>query len=60
MKERASGEKEDVDALEIALINLMKDTALRVKLGSAAKEKVLREYSIEKVFSQYMDIWKGI
>lgn len=51
--------KKEVNALENALVNLMGDTELRVKLGSAAKKKVLREFSMEKVFSQYMDVWKG-
>lgn len=50
-------QKENVDALENALVKLLEDVELRESLGKAAKQKIEQEYSLERVFNKYMDIW---
>ena len=50
--------KENVDALESALAKLLEDADLCEKLGQAAKQKLEQEYSVEKIWNQYMDIWQ--
>lgn len=50
-------QKENVDALENALVKLLEDEELRERLGKAAKKKIAQEYSLEHVFNKYMDIW---
>ena len=47
------------NALELrdALLKVLKDSDLRSRLGARARERVLQEYSIETVFSQYMTAW---
>lgn len=50
--------KEDIDALENALVKLLGDAKLCEKLGKAAKQKIEQEYSLERVFARYMDIWR--
>lgn len=51
-------QKENVDALENALVKLLEDEELRESLGKAAKQKIEQEYSLERVFNKYMDIWR--
>lgn len=51
-------QKKDIDALESALVKLLVDEELRAKLGRAAKRKIEQEYSLEHIFSQYVDIWR--
>lgn len=50
-------QKENVDALENALVKLLEDEELCESLGKAAKQKIEQEYSLERVFNKYMDIW---
>ena len=50
-------QKENVDALENALVKLLEDEELCESLGKAAKKKIEQEYSLERVFNKYMDIW---
>ena len=50
-------QKENVDALENALVKLLDDEELCESLGKAAKQKIKQEYSLERVFNKYMDIW---
>lgn len=50
--------KENVDALESALAKLLENADLCEKLGQAAKQKLEQEYSVEKIWNQYMDIWQ--
>lgn len=50
-------QKENVDALENALVKLLEDEELCESLGKAAKQKIKQEYSLERVFNKYMDIW---
>ena len=51
-------QKENAEALEKALIKLMTDEGSRVRFGQAAKQKIEKEYSLEHVFTKYMDIWE--
>ena len=48
-------QKENVDALENALVKLLEDEELCESLGKAAKQKIEQEYSLERVFNKYMD-----
>lgn len=49
----------DVDALKNALNVLMNDNKLRAALGTNAKQKLERCYTMEKVFPQYIAAWRG-
>lgn len=50
-------QKENVEALENALVKLMTDEELCGRLGKAAKQKIEQEYSLERVFTEYMALW---
>jgi glycosyltransferase involved in cell wall biosynthesis len=51
-------EPRDSEGVRRALSDLIADGDLRRALGSRAKERVVRCYSIESVFAQYMSIWR--
>ncbi len=53
-------EPQNVDELKSALQRLMADDVLRDQLGSQARKRVLREYSLDAVFERYMGIWKHL
>lgn len=50
--------KQNTLELRDALLKVLKDSDLRRCLGARARERVLQEYSIESIFSQYMAIWR--
>jgi glycosyltransferase involved in cell wall biosynthesis len=47
-------------ALSRALVSLYGDAALRARLGWAAREKVATDYSVEKMVSQYMQLYSAV
>lgn len=49
---------QDADALERGMEKLLNDTALCANLGKEAKQKLNREYALDKVFAEYMGLWK--
>ncbi len=50
---------EDVQGLADAIVRLMEDTQLRQQLGAAARNVVLREYSLERQARQALAIYAG-
>jgi glycosyltransferase involved in cell wall biosynthesis len=50
---------EDVHGLAQSIIRLMEDAALRRQLGAAARNVVLREYSLERQARQVLAIYAG-
>jgi glycosyltransferase involved in cell wall biosynthesis len=49
----------DVDALRIALLRVMSDTDLQASRGKRAQRKACIEYTIDKVFEQYLSVWRN-
>jgi glycosyltransferase involved in cell wall biosynthesis len=49
---------QDEQSLENALKVMLKDNILRIKMGTKARERVLKTYSIEIVFDRYMAAWR--
>lgn len=52
-------EAQKVEPLEIALKHLLSNSNEAYKLGINAHKKVLDNYTIEKVFDQYLEVWKS-
>ncbi len=50
----------NTQAIVGALNCLLADKTLREELGVKAKEKLLREYTLEKVVNEYKDIWSEV
>jgi len=50
----------NIRALADALITLLVEPALRLKMGIAAKEKVLKHYTTDHMCEQYLDVIKKI
>lgn len=50
--------KQDVEALESSLVKLMENPTLCEKFGKSAKQKIEQEYSIDRVFNKYLDLWR--
>lgn len=53
-------EPENADSLEKALDKMMSDEELRNDCGKKAKEKLLKEYTVEIIFDRYKQVWKQI
>lgn len=51
---------ENADELEKALSNVLSDDEKRSELACRAKQKLLNEYTIEKVFDIYKTVWQEI
>lgn len=47
---------EDADAIAAAIIRLLEDTTLRATLGQAARQRVLDNYTLEKVADRYEEL----
>ena len=47
----------DVQSLKIALQLLFDNDNLHTEMGKRANKKVLENYSIDIVFTSYLDIW---
>ena len=48
----------DAAGLRVALSQVLADADLRERLGARARERAMGEYSIDRVFDQYMGIWR--
>lgn len=51
-------EAKNVVSLKDALKLMISDDSLRLKVGALARERVLRNYSIEAVFPKYLNCWR--
>jgi glycosyltransferase involved in cell wall biosynthesis len=49
----------DANALATSLMNLIRDTALRRRLGDLARKKVESQYDSRVVFSRLLAMWRG-
>ncbi len=49
----------DVEALAVALQALIRDTALRRRLGAAARERARREFSVSAMADRYEHLYRG-
>lgn len=50
----------DVNSLVDRLDRLIRDPALRERLGRAGREKAVREFSVEKIVDQHMALYEEI
>jgi glycosyltransferase involved in cell wall biosynthesis len=50
----------DTDALAAKLLELAGDPALRTKIGAAARARVVREFSEERMVTRYADLFAGL
>jgi len=50
----------DVNSLVDRLERLIQDPALRERLGRAAREKSVREFSVEKIVDQHIDLYRNV
>jgi glycosyltransferase involved in cell wall biosynthesis len=48
----------DTEALSKALIRLLGDEALRASMGAVARERVLKDFSNEKVWERWLRFYK--
>jgi glycosyltransferase involved in cell wall biosynthesis len=53
-------EPKNTVGIKDALLSLTQDKYLRTKLGENAREKARQYYSIDIVFSEYLNIWKSL
>lgn len=53
-------EPKDADGLARALIDLLSDPEKRREMGRKARERVLRDFTIEEIVSKYQDLWKTL
>ena len=51
-------EKADAYALAAAMVRLAKDSELRMRLGRNAKERVMREFSIDQMIVRFEDSFR--
>ncbi len=45
--------------IEMALSKLMDDRDLSIQMGIKARSKLERDYTLERVFEQYLSVWNG-
>lgn len=50
----------EAQSLQIELERIICDEALRAELGSKAKDKLLKEYTIDTVFAAYQKVWSEV
>jgi glycosyltransferase involved in cell wall biosynthesis len=49
---------EDIDALSKAVTSLLSDSELRARMGSAAKERVKKHFSAERMTTDYLHVYQ--
>jgi glycosyltransferase involved in cell wall biosynthesis len=52
--------REDVDALRAALLRLAADPALRARMGAAGRERVEREFTVDRVVKDYEALYSEL
>lgn len=50
----------DVEALSDGMLELLKDRALRARLGQAARQTIERRFAPERIVAQWIDLLKGV
>lgn len=50
---------ENVELLAAAMVDLLKDAALRRRLGAAAKRLIAEEFSAERMSANYLRVYEG-
>jgi glycosyltransferase involved in cell wall biosynthesis len=50
--------RRDADALAEALIKLLKDQALRIRLGEAARERAMKDFANERVWEEWLRFYE--
>jgi glycosyltransferase involved in cell wall biosynthesis len=48
---------EDADSLAVAIVDLLRDSAKRLRLGEAAKQLIKEEYSAERMTADYLRVY---
>lgn len=51
-------EPRDVSGLRNALMEVLGDTELRKRMGEKARELAIQTFTVERVFTQYMAVWR--
>lgn len=51
---------EDVDLLAAAMVKLIRDSALRERLGNAARKLIEEEFSSERMAADYLRVYEGV
>jgi glycosyltransferase involved in cell wall biosynthesis len=50
----------DAESLAQAMLSLLRDPALREKMGSAGRERAVREFGVESVIAQTLDVYESL
>ena len=51
-------DKQNVQQLKLAILEIISNRPLRDQMASNGKRKILREYTLAKIVSSYIEIWK--
>ena len=49
----------DEDALAEAIVALLRDPALRHRLGAAGRERVVEEFSVDRMVARILDVYQA-
>jgi glycosyltransferase involved in cell wall biosynthesis len=51
---------EDVDALQVAIATMIKDDALRQRMGAAGRQRMQKEFSIDTMVDRHITLYEAV